>query len=85
MLKKETVKKGLLEIVNNIDNGNTDFSEDELCEILDTTKYLLDGRRKLSKYQACAYLNISRATFDNYVRAGKLPEGRKEAGFKEKF
>lgn len=26
---------------------------------------------------------MSRASFDNYVRSGKLPQGRKQAGFKE--
>lgn len=83
MLKKETLKKHLLEIVDNIDNGNTDYSEDELNDILDVTKRLLDNRTRLSKYQACKYLGISRATFDNYVRAGRLPRGEKTAGFKE--
>ena len=39
----------------------------------------------MSKYQACKYLNISRATFDNYVREGSIPRGKKEAGFKELF
>lgn len=39
----------------------------------------------MSKYQACQYLNVSRATFDNYVREGNLPRGKKEAGFKELF
>lgn len=28
-------------------------------------------------------LNVSRATFDNYVREGKLPRGKHEIGFKE--
>lgn len=28
-------------------------------------------------------VNVSRATFDNYVRAGRLPRGKHEAGFKE--
>lgn len=65
MLKKETLKKSLLAIVDNIDNGNTDYSEEELNEILDVTKRLVDNRTRLSKYQACKYLNISRATFDN--------------------
>lgn len=37
----------------------------------------------LSKEQACMFLNISRATFDNYVGLGKLPKGRKEVGKKE--
>ena len=38
----------------------------------------------MSKYSACQYLNISRAKFDNMVREGKLPEGKKVIGFKEK-
>ena len=28
-------------------------------------------------------LNVSRTTFDNYVREGKLPRGKHEIGFKE--
>ena len=28
---------------------------------------------------------MSRATFDKYIREGKLPKGKKEAGFKELF
>lgn len=83
MLKKETLKKSLLAIANNIDNGNTDYSEDELDEILNVTKRLLDNETRLSKYQACQYLGVSRATFDNYVREGKLPKGKKTVGFKE--
>lgn len=38
---------------------------------------------KIMPYAACKYLNVSRATFDNYVRSGKLPRGEHEAGFKE--
>lgn len=43
------------------------------------------GEEKLSKYQACKLVNCSRATFDNLVRAGKLPKGRKQIGFKELY
>lgn len=46
---------------------------------------LLIEMKKLSKYQACKYLNVSRATFDNYVRDKKIPKGRKQQGFKELF
>lgn len=34
---------------------------------------------------AYTYLNISRATFDNLVKDGLLPKGKKVAGFKELF
>lgn len=37
----------------------------------------------MSKYEAYSYLNISRAKFDNLVKEGKLPKGKKQQGFKE--
>ena len=37
----------------------------------------------MSKYQAFNYLHISRATFDNLVREGKIPQGKKQQGFNE--
>ena len=46
-------------------------------------KELTDKEKRLSKYAACEYLNVSRATFDNYVREGKLPRSKHEIGFKE--
>ena len=55
-------------------------------KFLNTLKYireLTDEDKRLSKYQACQYLNISRSSFDNYVREGKLPRGKHVAGFKE--
>ena len=38
---------------------------------------------RMSKVQACDYLGVSRATFDNYVRDGFIPKGIKQEGFKE--
>lgn len=73
----------MLKIVEDIDTGNTNLNEEEAIELTDTIVRLVDRIRRMSKYEACQYLNISRATFDNYVREGKLPKGTKEAGFKE--
>lgn len=85
MLNKETLKKMLLTIVDNIDNGGSDYSEDEINEIAEFINKSTNTQNKLSKEQACKYLGISRATFDNYVRAGRIPRGEKQIGFKEKF
>ena len=85
MLGKETLKKTLLNMVDAVDSGNSNYSEEELSEILDTVNRITNTKNKLSKEQACKYLGISRATFDNYVRSGKLPRGKKELGFKELF
>lgn len=75
----------LLKIVDNIDSGNSNITESEAIELAKVIQSYTDKTQRLSKYQACRYLNVSRATFDNYVREGLLPRGKKEAGFKELF
>ena len=69
--------------MNDIDAGNSNITENEAMELTKVLQSYTDKTVKMSKYQACQYLNVSRATFDNYVRAGKLPRGKHEAGFKE--
>ena len=77
------IKEQLLKIIENIDAGNSNISEEDAINTLKYIRELTDEDKRLSKYQACQYLNVSRATFDNYVREGKLPRGKKDAGFKE--
>lgn len=78
--------KSLLEkVINDIDAGNSNITEDEAMEMIKVIKSYTDKTQRLSKYQACQHLNISRATFDNLVREGKLPRGQKVTGFKELF
>lgn len=75
------IRKLLLKLVDDIDTGNSNIDEEEQKEILDVLNRIHSNR--LSKESACKYLNMSRATFDNLVRDGKLPKGKKEVGFKE--
>lgn len=78
----QTIKKLLLGIVNDIDAGTSNIDEEEAMKIVK----MLKGMRKdnpMSKYQAYTYLGISRAKFDNLVREGKIPKGKKIPGFKE--
>ena len=79
------LKQALLSLIDNLDSGNTNISEEEALELLDHIRFTMDDKSKLSKYQACNYLEISRATFDNYVKIGKIPKGRAQQGFKEIF
>lgn len=81
MLK--AIKDLLLKVVNDIDAGNSSLDEQEALEIIDILKKYTDKEIRLSKYAACNYLNISRATFDNYIKEGKLPKGTHSIGFKE--
>ena len=79
------IKDLLIKIINDIDTGNSNLSADECNEVIEYLTEITNKNEKLSKYQACKYLKVSRATFDNYVRAGKIPKGRKQIGFKELY
>lgn len=79
----EVIKRLLLKIIDNIDTGNSNISEDEAIEMIQHLKDFTDTGRYLSKYSACKYLNVSRTVFDTYVREGRLPKGLHEVGFKE--
>ena len=81
----QTIRRLLLKIIDNIDAGNSNISKEEAIEVAKILSSYTDKEVRLSKYQACAYLGISRASFDNYVRNGKIPKGLKESGFKELF
>lgn len=77
------IRNLLLKIVDNIDAGNSNLTQEESIKVIEALRSFTEKDIVLSKYQACQYLNISRASFDNYVRSGKLLQGRKQAGFKE--
>lgn len=73
----------LQELIDKIDAGNTNITEEDAIEIIKVIKQYTDKEIRMSKYEAYTYLKISRATFDNYVKEGKIPKGEKQAGFKE--
>lgn len=81
MLK--VIGKMLRDIADRIDEGSISSNPEETIQAMQALKEIVDKEQRISKYQACQYLNISRATFDNYVREGKLPRGKHTAGFKE--
>jgi predicted DNA-binding transcriptional regulator AlpA len=81
----EIIKELLLKIVSDINSGNSNITEKDATEIIEVIKNLTDKTQRLSKYQACQKLNISRATFDSLVRKGEIPRGTKIAGYKELF
>lgn len=42
-------------------------------------KIYFNPEQKISKEQVCYRLGISRATFDNRVRFGKIPKGKRSS------
>ena len=83
--KLKLTKELLLKIANSIDENSSCINQEQYEELLSTVNFMTQSNVKYSKYQAINYLNISRATFDNYVVDGKIPKGRKQQGFKEIF
>lgn len=79
------LRSALLNIVKTIDEGDCDISDEEVLQLTTVVKDFTHRDKPISKYRACEYLNVSRATFDNYVAQGKLPKGVHEQGFKELF
>ena len=70
--------KILREAADKIDAGTCELDEDQVMDIASVI-----GHQVLSKDEACSYLNLSRSRFDDLVREGKIPKGRKRRGFKE--
>lgn len=75
---KRLVIKLLHETADKIDTGNCELSDSEAMEIMSVLSH-----QAMSKEDACIYLNLSRSRFDDLVREGRLPKGRKRRGFKE--
>ena len=75
---KRQIVKALKETANKIEAGNCELSESEAMDIMSVLSHQV-----MSKEDACIYMNMSRSKFDDLVREGKLPKGRKRRGFKE--
>ena len=75
---KRLVVKYLRDVADKIDAGTSEISETEAVDILGVISHQV-----MSKEQACRYLNLSRARFDDLVREKKIPRGKKRVGFKE--
>lgn len=75
---RKLVATYLREAADRIDCGTSEIGETEAMDILKVIAH-----EPLSKEQACIFLNLSRSRFDDLVREGKLPKGRKRVGLKE--
>jgi len=75
---KKLIVKLLRETADKIDVGNSELTDSEAMEIMSVLSHQV-----MSKEDACIYMNMSRSKFDDLVREGKLPKGRKRRGFKE--
>lgn len=68
----------LKEYTSKIESGTCEISEEEASEIM-----AIIAHKTLTKEQACDFMHLKRSRFDDLVRAGKIPRGRKHKKDKE--
>lgn len=73
MLK--TLKGLLLKIVDDIDAGTSELTEDQCVEAIRIISSMSNNNELLNTYQACKFLNMPRSTFNLYREKGLLPKG----------
>lgn len=80
---KSIIRTVLQKFIDDIDSDNCEISSEEQSKIISVLSNIASPDQRMSKIQACEYLGVSRATFDNYVKDGLIPKGFKQEGFKE--
>lgn len=82
--KLSIIRTLLTKVIEDIDLGNCNNSDDELDIAIESLTKLNRGIQRISKTEACEkILHCSTRTFENYVNLGIIPKGRKVAHFKE--
>ena len=71
----------LQQLINDIDSKNSNISEVDQLKAIELIQQITS--KELSKIESADYIGVSRATFDNYIRDGRIPKGHKRPGFKE--
>lgn len=77
------IRSVLVELVDRIDRGECATTEEQERRFLALCQIVADKDRRVSKYDACRYLGVSRAKFDRMVADGRIPKGKKTTGWKE--
>ena len=79
----QIIRSLLLQLINDIDSGNSNISEREQLEAIEFIQRVQS--KELSKIESAEYIGVSRATFDNYIRNGLIPKGKKRQGVNNLF
>lgn len=74
----QLIKLALQQFIDDIDSGNSNVNEQQQQELLDLINKI--NSKELSKIESANYIGVSRATFDNYINKGLIPQGIKYQG-----
>lgn len=79
----DVIKSILQQLINDIDAGNSNINENQQQEVLNILETIT--KKELTKSEAADYIGRCPATFDNYVKKGLIPKGRKRQGLSNYF
>lgn len=80
----QVIRSLLVKFIDDIDAGNTNLNFEQQCQVVRILSNVNMGRdEEMNKTEAADYIGVSRATFDNYVAAGRIPKGEQVGRFKE--
>ena len=85
MYVMNVIKEQLYRIINDIDAGNSNLTEEEALSAMKMLQKFSKKDKPMSKVESYKYLGISRSKFDSLIRDNLLPIGKKQVGFKELF
>lgn len=78
---KKVVISILEKILGDLKSDNSNLSEEEALKVAKCLSEINTIQKtEFSKKEAYDYLHMSRASFDNKVREGKIPKGKKFPG-----
>ena len=85
MYVMNVIKEQLYRIINDIDAGNSNLTEEEALSAMKMLQRFSRKDKPMSKVESYKYLGISRSKFDSLIRDSLLPEERNKLGSKSCF
>lgn len=80
----ELLDLALMEVHERIQSGKCMTTDEQAEHMVAFLNMIANKDSRCSMYQACQYLGINASKFRRLVAAGKIPQGKKTAGWKEK-
>ena len=76
----KVIRNMIKSLLDDIDVGNSNMTEDEMKETIEFIKDISNRDKYYSREEAAKYLHMSVQNFDLLRKKGEIPEGIKRAG-----
>lgn len=80
MSSMKVIRNMLKSLLDNIDAGNFNMTEEEMEETIEFIKDISNRDKYYSREEAAKYLHMNIQNFDLLRKKGEIPEGIKRAG-----